>query len=145
MNFKQNRIFYFNLVVLFFISMSCKTSQVNDSDFITSVTLQHWVAGIEEGGSGTNITFNLSDNFPKSLELLEVQYKASKVKPQKISDSQYIAYFKKPIAELKSTKKLKPNQVILFYKINGKNKSLIKTAKELPFLAFPSTRPKDER
>ena len=130
---------------------------------VMDVYSQKWVAGIPEGGSGTNVHFTLGD-FSRDVVIDKVYFRNLVTKAQ-ISPqirNQYVGYFKKennrdiimdidPVKEAANTPKapfpfeLEDNEAVISY-LEGDHVKFTKITniREEEMLALPSTKPKNE-
>ncbi|GER58719.1 hypothetical protein ULMA_08270 [Patiriisocius marinus] len=144
-----------------------QTNTNKDYNFIESPSFtiiesyyQHWVAGVQGGGSGINVTIKL-DNFVKGVtfENLFFEGKSAPLKEQKINTQVYQAKFKgdnnneiimdgEIINEMANTPPVKipfnlnKNEAVVSYIENGKLKFFkISALQEKPMIAYPSANP----
>lgn len=128
---------------------------------ISSASSQKWAAGAKEGGTGTNVSIEVT-NLPQGITFQEIHYGGM------ISDAQLITkgntqlimgYFKNdmkqdvimdsdPLKEAQNTLQgrseyvLENNQAFLIYTLNGKQERFkIEEMDEKPMIAYPSANP----
>jgi len=132
-----------------------------DPPFILGdVYFQKWIAGVQEGGSGTNVYIEI-ESYTEEAVIKEVYFRGEKqpLKNTPQSPDEYTGYFKKapkrdiimdgnPAKESQNTIpeafpfKLKPNEAIISYFHKGEMKYLkITSMDEKPLIAYPSTNP----
>ena len=134
-------------IVMFFNMNSCSSEKVNQeiNQYIEKVTYQNWVGGVKGAGGGTNLNISLLKNLPSTIELIKIQFQDRESVLFKVDDLSYQASIKTfnnkeetiPTPTIKTN--LKSNQAKIFFKIDGKESSIIiDDVKELPMLAYPS-------
>jgi hypothetical protein len=124
---------------------------------------QEWVAGIPEGGSGTNIYITLADLTEEvKIEKIYFQNKVCEAQLSSLEKNQFIGYFRNdmrkdiimdidPAKEAQNTPRepypfdLKDNEAILGY-ISGNEMKYTKVPniRKEDLLAYPSTKPIDD-
>ena len=161
----------FGLISLSFIFLSasnCGSSQNNKSvSFevtppfsISEIFAQDWVAGVKEGGSGTNVnvTFeNLNENI--SIENIYYSKKVFLVRQAGNNSKTYVGFFKQkagreiimdsnPVNEAKNTPpipfpfELEPNEAVISYIENGTTKFYkVSDVTIKPRIAYPKANP----
>jgi hypothetical protein len=124
---------------------------------------QDWVAGIPEGGSGTNIYISLG-NFTEEVVIKEIYFRKmvsdAQISPQ--VRNQYIGYFKNeqrkdiimdidPVKEAQNSPRkpfpfvLKDDEAVISYLIGNEMKyTRVTNLRMEELLAYPSTKPKDD-
>lgn len=146
--------------LVLFILISCAPkpeAQTKFSQKIKEIYSQHWVAGVQGGGSGTNVFIQLIKPLPKNMQLQKIFFQDKETTIIKINDSTFKANFSvkgKRISDPQETEdnimgikkkpkyNLQPNQAIVEYLLNGKKKRFkISNIKEKEMLAYPSARP----
>lgn len=159
---------FFGMTFLLVSFSNCGSSQAgkaisfeNTPPFtISEIYTQDWVAGVQEGGSGTNmhITFN---EITEGIQIEQIYFRKKSVaaiqKPN--LKSTYMGYFKNepkrdivmdenPVKESKNTPPdvfpfdLKVNEAVISYSSNGDSKYFrISNILEKPLIAYPSTNP----
>ncbi|SHI79318.1 hypothetical protein [Flavobacterium haoranii] len=150
--------------VLVMLSCSCKqnldTSQKTAFEvqeiIVESLTYQSWVAGVQGGGSGINVTVNFKNALPKdvvlkSLKLL--QYTTYNITAQ--DEKIYLGYIRteanqrnfdeKITDEVKvQTKPIENGKAILVFEKNGKVfEKEVQNVKKLEMLAYPTAKPRN--
>ena len=143
----------FGLIILAFFNMnSCSSEKINQEakQYIEKVTYQNWVGGVKGAGGGTNLNITLLKALPSNMELIKIQFQDREGSVTKINDLSYQTSIKTfdnkfetvPTPTIKTD--LKPNQAKVFFKIDGKENFVIfNDVKELPMLAYPSAKPKN--
>ena len=144
------------IVVLFLLAVfnmnSCSTERTNQEakQYIEKITYQNWVGGVKGAGGGTILNITLQKSLPSNIELIKIQFQDRESTIFKVNDLSYQASIKTfdntietvPTPTIKTG--LKPNQVKVFFKIDGKETNLIfDNIKELPMLAYPSAKPRN--
>ena len=104
MKLLRAELFFFSLILVAFVQLSCEGTKsknnrnqlVNDPPFkIVESYSQDWIAGIQQGGSGTNLFITL-DEISGDIVVQDLFFNGKRVRSQ-ISPSisnQYIGYFK---------------------------------------------------
>ncbi len=127
-------------------------STLIEQDFqIENTTFQYWVAGIKGGGAGYHFNLSLTKELPKNTALLKVVFRKKSVPLIKVDELHYNANL---IVRVGGTEgdgqtpnldsNLNDTQAQLFYTINGKEMSrIIDNVKEIPLMAYPSAKPKN--
>ena len=130
---------------------------------VKDVYSQKWVAGVQGGGSGTNVHFTLVD-FSRDVVIDKVYFRGqvTKVQQSPQTGNQFVGYFKNetgrdvimdidPAKEAANTPKtpfpfeLQDNEAVLsFLDGNFVRYSKVVNIREEEMLAYPSTKPKDE-
>lgn len=152
------------LVLFILISCALKPeAQTKFSQKIKEIYSQHWVAGVQGGGSGTNVFIQFVKPLPKNMQLQKIFFQDKETTILKTNDSTFLANFSvkgKRISDLQETDEnlpgnktqnelkpkynLQPNQAIVEYLLNGKKKRFkISNIKEKEMLAYPSARPRN--
>ncbi len=154
------------IFLVLFILISCAPkpeAQTKFSQKIKEIYSQHWVAGVQGGGSGTNVFIQFKKPLPKDIQLQKIFFQDKEIAIIKINDSTFAANFYvkgKRISDLQETDEnlpgnqtqnepkpkyiLQPNQAIVEYLLNGKKKRFkISNIKEKEMLAYPSARPRN--
>ena len=143
----------FGLIILAFFNMnSCLSEKINQEakQYIEKVTYQNWVGGVKGAGGGTILNIILLKSLPSNMELVKIHFQEREASITKLNDLSYQSSIRRfdnmdetvhtPTIETD----LKPNQAILFFKIDGKENSVIlDDVKELPMLMYPSAKPKN--
>ena len=155
---------------LFFITVlfsNCGSSKKEDSSyFITQnppftmveVYNQKWMAGVKEGGTGTNIYFKIDDIEPGTF-INEIYFRNKITKANHTSENQFIGYYKTqenrdvimdsdPNKEAKNIPpkpfpfKLAENEAVLSYIFKGKDYYFkVSNITEKEVLAYPQVNP----
>lgn len=131
---------------------SCSSEKVTQEakQYIEKVTYQNWVGGVKGAGGGTILNITLLKNLPSNMELVKIQFQERESIVFKVDDLSYQASIKTfdnvletvPTPKIKTG--LKPNQAKVFFKIDGKeNFVIIDDVKELPMLAYPTAKPRN--
>ncbi|MBT8262808.1 MAG: hypothetical protein KJO05_08300 [Bacteroidia bacterium] len=124
---------------------------------------QDWVAGIPEGGSGTNIYISLGD-ISEDVVIDKIYFRKmisdAKLSPQ--TKNQYIGYFRKdqrqdiimdidPVKEAQNIPRepfpfeLKDDEAVIAYRHENEMKyTRVSDLRMEELLAYPSTKPKDD-
>ena len=126
-----------------------------------AVFYQDWVAGVREGGSGTNVYINI-ESYMEDVVIMDVYFRNKKEKAQNSPQyfDQYTGYFKNesrpdvimdsdPVKESQNTPpepfpfRLKDDEAVLSYLHKDEVKYLkISNMERKPMLAYPSTNDK---
>lgn len=159
----------FYLAMLSFVFLNCSTAQkIQKSIPMTfgEVYYQHWVAGVQGGGSGINLFINVNSN-KNNIILDSIYFQSDVAKLEPVNSSLFVGRFKTEANQTKdfvmssnpkeeygntvqSTKKhipfnLKDNQCVLSYKEGDKIKYfMIEDIKKKKLLAYPSAPQKKE-
>lgn len=139
-------------MMAFFNMNSCSSEKVNQEaeQYIEKITYQNWVGGVKGAGGGTILNITLLKNLPSNMELVKIQFQEREGVIIKVNDLSYQSSIKTfdnkletvPTPTIKTD--LKPNQAKLFFKIDGKESSIVlDDVKELPMLAYPSVKPRN--
>lgn len=131
---------------------ACSSEKINQevNQYIEKITYQNWVGGMKGAGGGTNLNIHLLKSLPTTIEWTKIQFQDREATIYKVDDLLYQAAIKRfdnttetiPTPTIKTG--LQPNQAKLFFKINGKENTLIfDNIKELPMLAYPSAKPRN--
>ena len=126
---------------------SCSSEKASQEvkQYIEKVTYQNWVGGVQGAGGGTNLSISLLKSLPSNIELVKIQFQDREGVLFKTEELLYQAAIKRfdnkketvPTPTIKTG--LKPNQAKVFFKIDGKESTVIlDNVKELPMLAYPS-------
>lgn len=144
------------VLVLFLVAIfnfnSCSSEKVNQEgkQYIEKITYQNWVGGVKGAGGGTILNITLQKSLPSTIELVKIQFQNRESAIFKVNDLSYQASIKTfdnlvetiPTPTIKTD--LKPNQAKIFLKIDGKESYVvIDNVKELPMLAYPSAKPRN--
>jgi len=154
---------FLSIIFLFFIVSSCGSSGIKDLEKNPPFTIsegyyQNWVAGVKEGGSGTNVYIIFKD-FSEDITIQDIYFSNKKVKAKNSPENpkQYSGYFKNelrdvimdsnPQKEAQNTPPqtvlfdLQANEAVVSYLSNGKIKFYkISGLKEKQTLAYPGNR-----
>ena len=143
----------FGLIILAFFNMnSCSSEKINQEakQYIEKVTYQNWVGGVKGAGGGTILNITLLKGLPSNIELVKIHFQGREGLLVKVDDLSYQSSIKRfdnkqETIETPTFKTdLKPNQAKVFFKIDGKEKFVIlDNVKELPMLAYPSAKPRN--
>lgn len=152
----MNKLFLFLVAIIGVSCCSTSNATVNSSlkeqDFlIENATFQYWVAGVNGGGAGYSFNLSLTKELPKNSTLLKVVFRKKSAPLIKIDALHYNANL---IVRVGGTEgdgqtpnlgsNLNDTQAQLFYTINGKEMSrIIDNVKEIPLMAYPSVKPKN--
>jgi hypothetical protein len=138
----------FAIVFLNLVSCSSNKVQQETKKYIEKVTFQNWVGGIKGAGGGTIININLLKSIPDNTQFIKIQFQNREGNIIKLNNVSYQASIKTFDNESETVPtdtiitNLKPNQAKVFFKINGKESTIIiENVKELPMLAYPSAKP----
>ncbi len=160
---------FFGMTFLLVSFSNCGSSQVgkayaleNNPPFtISEASSQKWVAGVQEGGSGTNVRIAF-ESIQEGVAIEEIYFGKAKTIAKETSNKpvSYTGFFKNkmkrdvimdenPVNEAKNTPPevfpfdLKENEAVISFKLNGKQ-SYFKVSDILkkPLIAYPSTNPK---
>ncbi|MEM7085966.1 MAG: hypothetical protein AAF489_07280 [Bacteroidota bacterium] len=124
-----------------------------------TVYYQDWVAGVREGGSGTNVHITI-DNFTADVVILNIFFSNKKEKAQNSPQhiDQYVGYFKKkgrpdivmdgdPMKEAQNSPpeafpfQLKHDEAVLSYLHNNEIKYIkISNMERKPMIAYPGAK-----
>lgn len=125
---------------------------------ITEIYYQYWVAGVQGGGSGTNVFLQLEKELPKSCTIQQLYFQQGLAKPVAQSATQFQFSFSRnsnwnrgndipsDVSDktIKTPFPIEDNQAILEYTYNGKTKFYkITNLVEKEMLAYPSARPQN--
>ena len=150
---------------------NCGGSKSGNTDFkleqdppfsVKDAYYQDWVAGIKEGGSGTNVYLAL-ENFTDKVVIEKIYFRKMITKAQ-ISPqirNQYVGYFKNddkdmvmdidPVKEAVNTPRepfpfnLEHNEAVIAYRYMDVLKyTLVRDMRREEMIAYPSTKPKNE-
>ncbi len=131
-----------------FLNMnSCSSEKTSQEalQYVEKITCKNWVGGVKGAGGGTILNITLLKSLPSNIELTKIQFQERENVIFKVNDLSYQSSIKTfdnmdetvPTPTIKTD--LKPNQAKLFFKIDGKENSVIfDNVKELPMLAYPS-------
>jgi len=165
--------FVTGILGIFFIAMlflNCNSSK--NGNFTYSITQnppftmgevysQKWMAGVKEGGSGTNIFFKIEKLEPGTT-IKEIYFRNKITKASTLSENQYVGYFKNgenrdvimdsnPNKEAKNTPpnpfpfKLSENEAVLSYVFKGKDYYFkASNVLEKEVLAYPKSNPNND-
>lgn len=131
---------------------SCSSEKASQEakQYIEKVTYQNWVGGAKGAGGGTVLNITLLKSLPSNMELVKIQFQEREGTVTKLDDLSYQASIRRfdnmketvPTPTLKTD--LKPNQVKVFFKIDGRESFvIIDDVKELPMLMYPSAKPRN--
>ncbi len=128
---------------------------------ISSIYSQDWIAGVQGGGSGTNLHLQIEEiEQGKAIDKVYFRNKMESAKQRQDNSGAYTAYFKSnknrdvimdndPVNEAKNTPpdafkfELEKNEAVISYKVKGTTLYYkISNIVEKPVLAYPSTNPK---
>ncbi len=159
---------FFGMTFLLVSFSNCGSSQQSKSiSFeenppftISEIFSQDWVAGVKEGGSGTNVSITLSGmSDDVQMEGIYFRKKMINATQRPNAKSTYLGYFKNdssrdiimdenPVKESKNTPlgtfpfDLEQNEAVISYVMNGKTKYVrVTDIVEKPMIAYPSTNP----
>ena len=127
---------------------------------ISEIFSQDWVAGVQEGGSGTNVSITLN-GLSNEVQIKEIYFRKKMVNATQRPNvkSAYMGYFKNdlgrdvimdndPVKESKNTPlvpfpfDLGQNEAVISYAMNGSTKYVrVSHILEKPMIAYPSTNP----
>ena len=140
------------IIVAFFNLNSCSSEKASQEgkQYIEKITYQNWVGGVKGAGGGTILNITLLKSLPSNIELIKIQFQEREGIITKVDDLSYQSSIRRfdnmketvPTPTIKTN--LKPNQAKVFFKIDGKENFVIfNDVKELPMLAYPSAKPKN--
>ncbi len=140
----------FAIAFLNLVSCSSNKAPQETKQYIEKVTYQNWVGGVKGAGGGTILNITLLKKLPKNIEIIKIQFQDREAVVTKLNDLSYQASIKTFDNESETVQtdtiitNLKPNQAKIFFKISGKEAVVIvNDVKELPMLAYPSVKPKN--
>jgi hypothetical protein len=126
---------------------------------IKAVYFQHWSAGVEMGGSGTDFYIEFKKPITKDIVLTKLYFNNRVTKLEKVSETMYIGHYfqrpemiidengnknivhKTPETDLKYN--LKEKEAVIEFVKSKKNRIYkFKNIKEKEYLAYPSAPPK---
>ena len=129
---------------------SSEKSSQEAQQYIGKITYQNWVGGVRGAGGGTILNITLLKSLPSHIELVKIQFQEREGTIIKIDDLTYQSSFKRfdNKNETVYTPTIKtglmPKQAKVFFKMDGKeNFVIIDDVKELPMLAYPSVKPRN--
>ncbi len=155
----------FSLIAIVFSVASCAGGKDTGYSFdqeppftLGAVFYQDWVAGVREGGSGTNVHINI-ESYMEDVVIMDVYFRNKKEKAQNSSRhfDQYVGYFKNkarpdiimdidPIKESQNTPpepfpfQLEDDEAVLSFRHKDEVKYVkISNMERKPMLAYPST------
>ena len=159
---------FFGMTFLLVSFSNCGSSQQskaisfeeNPPFTISEIFSQDWVAGVQEGGSGTNVSITLN-GLSNEVQIKEIYFRKKKVNATQRPNvkSAYMGYFKNdlvrdvimdndPVKESKNTPSapfpfdLGQNEAVISYVMNGSTKYVrMSNILEKPMIAYPSTNP----
>lgn len=131
---------------------SCSSEKVSQEgkQYVEKITFQNWVGGVKGAGGGTVLNITLLKSLPSNVELVKIQFREREGVIIKSGDLAYVSSIKRfdnkdetvPTPTIKTN--LKPTQAKIFFKIDGKESAVIfDDVKELPMLAYPSAKPRN--
>jgi len=156
------------ILLLSVVTLSCGGSKTSEVKFvktppfsISKIYSQKWVAGVQGGGSGTNLYVSVK-NISEGIEIKEF-YFGNKITEAKLtSENNYVGYFKNEtnrdvimdgnatneaanIPPQKSPFQLAKNEAVISYSKKGKIYYYkISNIEEKEMLAYPQSNPKIE-
>jgi hypothetical protein len=140
----------FAIAFLNLVSCSSNKAPQDTKQYIEKVTYQNWVGGVKGAGGGTILNITLLKKLPKNIEIIKIQFQDREAIVTKLNDQSYQASIKTFDNESETVQtdtiinNLKPNQAKIFFKISGKEAVVIvNDVKELPMLAYPSVKTKN--
>jgi len=140
----------FAIAFLNLVSCSSNKAPQETKQYIEKVTYQNWVGGIKGAGGGIIINIKLLKSIPENTHLIKIQFQNREGNITKLNDLSYQASIKTFDNESETVQtdtiitNLNPNQAKIFFKISGKEAVVIvNDVKELPMLAYPSVKPKN--
>lgn len=139
-------------ILVFFIAVllninTCTSEKVNQEtkQYVEKITYQNWVGGVKGAGGGTILNVTLTKSLPENIEMVKIQFQNREGALMKVEDLKYQASIKTfdnmnetvPTPTIKTG--LKPNQARIYFKIDGKESSVVfDDVKELAMLEYPS-------
>lgn len=143
----------FILIVVAFLNMnSCSSEKVNQEgkQYIEKITYQNWVGGVQGAGGGTILNITLLKSLPSNIELKKIQFQDREGTISKVDDVLYQSSIKRfdnkdeTVHTPTINTGLKSNQAKLFFTKDGVSQFIIiDDVKELPMLAYPSAKPRN--
>ena len=145
------KIFTLIIVALFNMNSCCSEKKSQEGkQYIEKVTSQNWVGGVKGAGGGTILSITLLKRLPSNIQLIKIQFQDREGVIFKTEELLYQASIKtfdnkEETVQTPTIKTgLKPTQAKIFFKIDGKESTLIiDDVKELPMLAYPSAKPRN--
>ena len=159
---------FFGVTFLLVSFSNCGSSQQNKTiSFeegtpftISEIFSQDWVAGVQDGGSGTNVSITLN-GMPDDVQIQQIYFRKKMINATQRPNakSTYMGYFKNdsgrdmimdidPVKESKNVPSgsfpfdLAQNEAVISYVMNGKTKYVrVTNILEKPMIAYPSTNP----
>lgn len=152
------------LTILFLTILSVQncSNQIQDKFpvAIKEVYHQHWVGGVQGGGSGTVFYVEFLKNLPETITLKQLYFRGGLAPIHKISETQFSFNYKgtsnwdrrgelevsdvPPPKPIVPPYPIKEDEAILEYLFNGKIKYFKFTnVKQKEMLAYPSARPRN--
>ena len=140
----------FAIAFLNLVSCSSNKAPQETKQYIEKVTYQNWVGGVKGAGGGNILNITLLKKLPKNIQIIKIQFQDREAIVTKLNDVSYQASIKTFDNESETVQtdtiitNLKPNQAKIFFKISGKEAVVnVDDVKELPMLAYPSVKPKN--
>lgn len=151
------------LILIAIISIQNCANQIQDKFpvSIKEVYHQHWVGGVQGGGSGTVFYVEFLKNLPESITLKQLYFRNGLAPVYKISETQYSFNFKGTsnwgrkgelleVSDVPAPKPIVPpypikeDEAVLEYSYKGEIKYFKFTnVKQKEMLAYPSARPRN--
>ncbi len=131
---------------------TCSSDKINQevNSYIEKITYQNWVGGVQGAGGGTILNITLLKSLPSNIELIKIQFQDREGTISKVEDILYQSSIKRfdnrgetvPTPTINTG--LKSNQAKLFFTKDGLSQFIIiDDVKELPMLAYPSAKPRN--
>ena len=157
----------FGLFIITVLFLNCNSSKNTNSTYsfsqnppftMVEAYSQKWMAGVQGGGSGTNIYFKMI-NIEPGTSINEIYFRNKTTKANPYNESQYIGYYKNevnddvimdsdPNKEAKNTPPnpfpfvLTENEAVIGYMFKGKNYYFkVSNITEKEILAYPMSNP----
>lgn len=150
------------LILVAILSIQNCSNQIQDKFPIPikEVYHQHWVGGIQGGGSGTGFYIEFGEKLPETIVLKQLFFRNGLAQVSKVSESQYLFNFvgtanwgrrgELEISDVPVPKaihppyKIKEDEAILEYLYQGETKYFkLSNVKEKEMLAYPASRPRN--
>lgn len=135
----------FLLTIFNYNSCSSEKGAQEAKQYVEKITFQNWVGGVKGAGGGIILNVTLSKSLPENIEMVKIQFQDRESAFFKVNDLSYQASIKTfdnmnetvPTPTIKTG--LKPNQARIFFKIDGKESSVVfDDVKEIAMLEYPS-------
>ncbi|WP_136667543.1 hypothetical protein [Flavobacterium sp. H122] len=150
------------LILVLILSVQNCSNQIQDKfpAAVKEVYHQHWIGGVQGGGSGTGFYIEFKTKLPETIVLKQLYFRNGLAQANKTSETQYLFNFvgkanwdrrgELEISDVPAPKTINPpypikeNEAILEYLYKGERKYFkISNVKEKEMLAYPSARPRN--